>query len=100
MASLLSTQLAMMALNVEQKLVSSVALVYAPGAASVNPMGYTSINRLMSDANSELGLHRLTVDGGPGSQFRPYQAILKSALESANNNRTFVQPGPSPVSFP
>ncbi len=34
----------------------------------------------------------MTKDGGTGSEFRAYQKALKDALDSANNNKNFVQP--------
>ena len=97
MAYMLSAQLAAMELNVEAGLVSGSALVYAPGATSANALGFTTITALMAEANTELGLHGSTLSG---SAYRAYQEALKNALDNANNNTTFVQPGPCPFNFP
>jgi len=96
MAYMLSAQLAAMELNVEAGFVSGSALVYAPGATSANALGFTTVNALMAEANTELGLHGLTLSGSPD---RAYQEALKNALDNANNNMTFVQPTPCPFTF-
>ena len=69
MAYMLSAQLSAMELNVEAGLVDGGALVYAPGANSANSLGYATINGLMAEADTELGLHGVTKDG---NQYRPY----------------------------
>ena len=50
----------------------------------------------MAEANTELGLHGSTLAGSP---YRNYQELLKTALDSANNNLTFVQPNPCQYTF-
>jgi uncharacterized repeat protein (TIGR01451 family) len=97
MAYMLSAQLAAMKLNVLNGFVDGSALVYAPGTTSANPIGFATVNNLMAEANAELGLHGLTLAGGP---YRGYQEALKNALHRANNNRTFVQPIPCGYTFP
>jgi len=97
MALMLSAQLAAMELNVLNGFVSSGALVYAPGTNSANASGFASVGAIMSEANTELGLHGLTLDGSPA---RSYQQALKNALDNANNNRTFVQPSPATCPTP
>ena len=97
MAYMLSAQLAAMELNVEAGLVSGSALVYAPGATSANALGFTTVSALMAEANTELGLHGSTTSG---SAYRAYQEALKDALDNANNDKTFVQPGPCTFNFP
>jgi hypothetical protein len=92
MAYMLSAQLAAMELNVLNGLVSSSALVYAPGTTSANSSGFASIGALMTEANTELGTHGLTLSSSP---FRSYQQALKNALDRANNNLNFVQAGPA-----
>jgi hypothetical protein len=102
MAYMLSAQLAAMELNVRQGFVNGGALVYAPGllpfapVTGLNALGFISVNNLMAAANTELGLHGSTL---AGSAYRAYQEALKNALDDANNNKTFVQPGPCPFSF-
>jgi hypothetical protein len=91
MAYMLSAQLAGMALNVEAGFVDGNALIYAPGTNSANAAGFASVNDIMAEANTELGLHGLTRDGSP---YRAYQEALKDALDRANNNQTFLQPDP------
>ncbi|MGH9845555.1 MAG: hypothetical protein ACREEM_43145, partial [Blastocatellia bacterium] len=97
MAYMLSAQLAAMELNVEASFVNGGALVYAPGAAGANAAGFITVNALMAEANTELGLHGLTLAGSP---FRAYQEALKNALDKANNNLNFVQLTPCPFTTP
>jgi hypothetical protein len=77
-----------MALNVHNGLVSGSALVYAPGTTSANAAGFATVSALMAEANAELGAHPTAPDG---AAWRAYQTALKTALDDANNNRTFVQ---------
>lgn len=97
MAYMLSAQLAAMELNVLNGLVDGNALIYAPGTTSANALGFATVNDVMIEANTELGLHPYTPDGSPD---RDYQEALKDALDEANNNLTFVQSGPCPFTFP
>ena len=97
MAYMLSAQLAAMELNVEAGFVSGSALIYAPGTTSANVNGFATVNAVMAEANTELGLHGLTLSGSP---YRSYQEALKNALDNANNNLTFVQPGPGSCPTP
>jgi hypothetical protein len=102
MAYMLSAQLAAMELNVRQGFVNGTALVYAPGLlpfapiTGLNTLGFISVNDLMAATNTELGFHGSTP---AGNAYRAYQEALKNALDDANNNKTFVQPGPGPFSF-
>jgi len=96
MANMLSAQLAAMELNVFNGKVNGSALIYAPGTTSANSLGFATVNAVMAEANTELGLHGSTLSGSP---FRAYQEALKNALDNANNNKTFVQGTPCPFSF-
>jgi len=96
MAYMLSAQLAAMELNVFNGKVNGNALIYAPGTVSANALGFATVNAVMAEANTELGLHGLTL---AGSEYRAYQEALKNALDAANNNKTFVQPTPCPFTF-
>jgi hypothetical protein len=96
MAYMLSAQLAAMELNVLNGKVSGSALIYAPGITSANALGFATVNALMAEANTELGLHGLTLADSP---YRAYQEALKNALDKANNNASFVQPTPCAFSF-
>jgi len=96
MAYMLSAQLAAMELNVLNGFVNGGALIYAPGATSANALGFTTVNALMTEANTELGLHGLTLADSP---YRAYQEALKNALDAGNNNHNFVQPVPCAFSF-
>jgi hypothetical protein len=96
MAYMLSAQLSAMELNVRYGSVSGSALIYAPGTTSANSLGYASVNAVMNEANTELGVHGLTKDG---NQYRTYQEALKNALDKANNNLNFVRPSPCPFTF-
>lgn len=97
MAYMLSAQLAAMELNVLNGFVSGSALVYAEGAGSSNESGFTTVAALMDEANASLGSNGLTV---ATSSERSYQEALKNALDAANNNRSFVQPGPEACPAP
>lgn len=96
MAYMLSAQLAAMELNVAHDNVDGNALIYAPDTNSANSLGYATVNEVMNEANTELGLHGSTPAGNP---YRSYQEHLKDALDNANNNQTFVQPTPCAFSF-
>jgi hypothetical protein len=88
MAYMLSAQLAAMELNVKNGIVSGDAIVYVP---DLSTSGFMTITDLMAAANTELGLHGLTLDGSP---YRSYQENLKNALDKANNGQGYVQAGP------
>lgn len=96
MAYMLSAQLAAMELNVYKGKVNCNALVYAPGTQGANSLGFITVNNLMSEANTELGVHGLVLSDSP---FRAYQEALKNALDKANNNFTFVQPYPFSIIY-
>ncbi|WP_201738465.1 hypothetical protein [Thermus thermamylovorans] len=96
MAYMLSAQMAAMYLNVRAGFVDGNALVYAPGTTSANAAGFATVNALLAEANAELALHPTAYDGSP---WRAYQEALKDAFDWANNNRTFVQPGPEACPF-
>ncbi len=96
MAYMLSAQLAAMELNVRCGGVNGNSLIYAPGATSANALGYATVNNVMAEANTSLGLFGLTPSGDPE---RAHQEALKNALDKANNNLNFVQTGPCPFSF-
>jgi hypothetical protein len=96
MAYMLSAHLATMTLNVLNGHVSASELIRATGTTSANAAGFASVGAVMAEANAELGLHGLTKSG---SAFRAYQELLKNALESANQNKTFVQPSACPSAF-
>lgn len=99
MSYMLSAQLSAMELNVESGMVSGSALVYAPQLLPygiTNPLGFISINDLMTASNTELGVHGTAWSG---DSWRNYQDALKNTLDSANNNVNFVQSTPCPFSF-
>jgi hypothetical protein len=96
MAHMLSAQLAATRLNTYNGFVSGGALIYAPGADSANAFGFTTVKALIKEANAELGLRGLTLAGSP---YRSYQETLKTALDNANNNFTFVQQSPCSYTF-
>lgn len=97
MAYMLSAQLSAMELNVLNGKVGGSALIYAPGTTSANPAGFATVNAVMTEANTELGVHGLTVAAGAT---RSYQEALKNALDKANNSLTFVQSGPCAFNTP
>ena len=102
MAYMLSAQLAAMELSVRHSYVSGSALVYAPDlltsgtVTGLNGGGFITVNDLMAAAAAEIQAHAVT---RVGSLDRPFQEALKTALEDANNNKTFVQSVAGPFSF-
>lgn len=101
MAYMLSAQLTAMQLNVRHAFVNGDALVHAPGlsawtVAGLNSLGFISVNDLMTAAAAEIQAHGLTDSSSP---YRGYQEALKTALDDANNNRTFTQGAPCTVTF-
>jgi hypothetical protein len=72
-------------------------LIYAPGTRSANAQGFATVNAVMAEANTELGLHGLTNQKSP---YRAYQDALQIALDNANNNLSFLQPAPCAYSSP
>ncbi len=94
MAYMLSAQFAAMVLNVEAGFVSGGSLVYAPGLGASD---FISITDLLAAANAALCADGYTPSGDPN---RALQGALKNALDRANNNLNFVQPGPCPVIYP
>jgi hypothetical protein len=97
MAYMLSAQLAAMELNVYNGLVDGTALIYAPGTLSANVNGFATVNAVMAEADSALGLDGLVLAGDSN---RGYYEALKNALDKANNNLTFVQPDPDSCPAP
>jgi hypothetical protein len=91
MANMLSAQLAAMVLNVLNGFVDPDALVYAPGTASADALGFATIHDLILEAIDLLQSDPLTV--GP-SAARTAQEAVKNALDAANNNQSFVQEDP------
>jgi type II secretory pathway component PulJ len=87
MAYMLSAQLATMELNVFNGI--------ANGNAFYVPAGKT-INQIMSDANTSLGLYGLTLSGHPQ---RANQEQLKIWLDALNNNAGVLSPTPCAYSF-
>ncbi len=97
MAYMLSAQMAATQLNVYNGNVDGGSMIYAPGTNSANGAGFATVNDVMAEANTELGLHGLVLYGSP---YRSYQEALKNALDKANNNKNFVQSGPCAFASP
>lgn len=91
MASRLSAQLAVMALNVEKDFVDREALIFAPDTRKANDNGFAHVADIIGEADATLSKHGLTVEGGLE---RTHQEHLMNALADANTNKTFVQSGP------
>lgn len=101
MANMLSAQLAAMKLNVLHNKVSGSALVYAGSCGNTGVNGaFITINDLMSAASTDATCG-LCADGSTlaGDPCRATQECWKTALDNANNNLNFVQPGPCPFTF-
>lgn len=99
MAYMLSAQLAAMELNVLHSNVASSAMVYAGAkppacttlslAGDVQVNGFVSVANLITNANAALAdVYKNTVVAGDA---RSCQEYLKNTLDSANNNKSFVQ---------
>lgn len=92
MASMLSAQMAGTFLNYRAGLVGSA--LYVGGYFAGTPLGtlvtgqngLISITQLIEAANTELGLHPVTIQGGVGSAYRAYQERLKNLFDALNNN--------------
>jgi hypothetical protein len=96
MQYMLSVQMAAMALNISTGKVTGTSMVYAPGAQTANDSGFISAAALVNEANAALANPTLTIAGVPA---RAYQGLLKTALDRANNNLTFVQNQPCEYTF-
>ena len=88
MAYMLSAQLTAMKLNVLNGRVNGASLIYAPGTAVGNFLGFASVNDVMSAANDLLATNGLILDGS----VRPRAEALKNALDKGNNNLNFLIP--------
>ncbi|HEY5883100.1 MAG TPA: hypothetical protein VIT88_00350 [Pyrinomonadaceae bacterium] len=100
MANMLSAQTAAMHLNVASGGVNANAIVYAPGTDSANSLGYAKISDLLTEANTILctgGATKLVIL--TGNPLRARAEAVKTALDKANNNLTFVQGTPCPFTF-
>lgn len=97
MAYMLSAQMAAMELNLRAEFVDAGALVNAPGTNSADTAGLATIGNLLTEANTELGLHGLAMSD---ASWRDYQEALMKAIDNANNNRNFVCDGPGSFSSP
>ena len=87
MAYMLSAQLAAMKLNVLTNGVDGASLIYSPGTGIGNPLGFASVNDVMSAANALLESNPMILDG---NRIRPRAEALKTALDKANNNLNFL----------
>lgn len=96
MSYMLSVQMAAMALNIKTGKVNGNSMVYAPGAIHANDSGFMPVASLVREANTALGDLSITLAGVPQ---RAYQGMLKTALDRANNNLTFVQNQPCEYTF-
>jgi hypothetical protein len=107
MSYMTSAQLAAMALNVHNGLVSSSALVQVGlptdpdlvGVVGINANGFIPISDLMADANALLGSDPTVLSG---NAVRNKMEKLKNALDKANNNLNFVVlsvPAPGSYTF-
>ena len=97
-AYMLSAQMAAMELNIHFGKVNANALIYAPGSNSANSAGFATLSDVLAEANNSLGTNPYVVAHGllnNNVTLKTYQIALKDALDNANNNLGFVQPGPS-----
>lgn len=102
MAYMLSVQYAAMYLNIHANPGTPVdpnAMIYAAGTPSANKAGFSSVSKVMADAEAALSAkdyHGNTQYNGqytlPGNPYRAIEESIKNALDRANNNATFVLP--------
>jgi hypothetical protein len=98
MAIMLSVQMAATVLNIRNGFVSGgSAVVYAPGTTSADSNGFATLNALIAEANASLATNAYVLSGNPE---RAHQEALKDAFDNANNNRNFLQAGPSTCPTP
>jgi hypothetical protein len=86
MAFKLSAQLAATELSLHSGHVAADALVFAPGTASANTLGFAVLEDLLVEARSSLEASGLC-EKECGDELRP----LKDALAAANEDASFVQ---------
>ena len=104
MAYMLSAQYAAMYLNIYANPGTPVApnaIIAAAGTASAaaygnGTSGFAPLSWVMAEAVSELAAASSTP---AGTEHRAVQESIKTALDMANNNRTFVQPTPCAFTF-
>jgi len=106
MAYMLSAQLTAMELNVFSGKVDGPSMVFAgtaPAGCSVpglSASGFISINDLMADADHAATYNLLNSSNTTASgAARSCQQFMKNTLDSANNNRNFVQATPCDVNY-
>jgi len=106
MAYMLSAQLATMELNVLAEKVDGSSILFAGAAPAgctvpgLSATGFISVSDLMSAANSGANYSLLSYSNTTASgTARNCQQFMKNALDSANNNRNFVQATPCDVNY-
>ena len=96
MAYMLSAQLAAMTLNVRNGFVDPAAVISAPGTTSADANDLATVAEIMAEANGSLATYGSTPTGHAQ---RAHQEALKTALDNANNNLSFVQNQPCSYTF-
>jgi hypothetical protein len=99
MSYMLSAQLTAMVLNVNHGSVNGASLVHTNGCGNAGTNDeFITINDLVSASEDALAADPdgQALEGDPN---RDLQECLKDALDDANNNLNFVQPGPCEFSF-
>jgi hypothetical protein len=99
MAYMLSAQYITMRLNVATGNVVGSALVYCPACTTANTNGFISITNLLAEVEGQLASCGTTCVVGASSTLRTYWQGLETALDNANNNKTFVQPNANSCTF-
>ncbi len=97
MSYMLSAQFAALRLNVLQGFVDANRLIYAPGTSSANAAGFATVSSLMAEANTILCANGIINSGNP---LRARAEAVKNALESASNNKNYLQLQPCNVARP
>ncbi len=95
MAYKLSSQLAAMALNVNNGFVDGSSQIFVDPLVDAD--GIATVNEVIALADAELAANPLTPPGDPD---RAYQEALKNALDAANNNQNFVPDSLHPCAAP
>lgn len=105
MAYMLSAQYITMALNVDSGNVKGTSLVYCPACNGANVNGFISTSGLLTEVETQLAYCGTGTLGstpcvvGSTSPLRTYWQGLETALDNANNNKTFVQPNANSCTF-
>jgi len=70
------------------------SIIYAPGTASANALGFATVGAIMTEVKGFLNTNYNVPTGSMNAATRTLGSALIAALDGANNNVSFVQPSP------